>query len=202
MSTTPSTALLAPPQLVLLDRDGVINFDSPDYIKSPAEWRALPGALKAIARLNHAGILVGICSNQSGVGRGLFDTQMLSAIHQKLEQELAAAGGHLDHIGICPHAPQVQCNCRKPKPGLLISALKVCQVEPSSAVFIGDSLRDLQAASAAGVQPMLVRTGNGRRTEAELTRCGRAAPTFDDLALAVDDLLRAGAVDTARRKPQ
>lgn len=179
------------PQLVLLDRDGVINFDSPDYIKSPEEWRALPGALQAIARLNRAGVTVAICSNQSGIGRGLFTRQTLNAIHDKLLAALAAQGGHLNHIGICPHAPNADCGCRKPKPGLLIEALQRCNAAAAKTVFIGDSLRDLAAAEAAGVLPILVRTGNGRQAEARLQESGASnGVVFDDLAEAVDALLR------------
>lgn len=194
---------MALPQLVLLDRDGVINFDSPDYIKSPEEWRALPGALAAIARLNQAGVRVGICSNQSGVGRGLFDATTLAAIHRKLFDELQAAGGHIDHLGICPHTPEDQCYCRKPQPGLLLDALQRCQGDAAATLFIGDSLRDLQAAAAAGVRGILVRTGNGGATEALLSsQPVTAAAIYDDLGAAVDALLSSGSgALSAQRSP-
>lgn len=152
-------------KLVLLDRDGVINFDSEHYIKSPAEWKAIPGSLEAIAKLNQAGMKVAVVTNQSGIGRGLYDLETLAAIHHKMETELNAHGGHFDGIYFCPHHPDDQCDCRKPKPGMAIQAMHDFGISPEETIFIGDSYRDLQAAIAARCTPTLVLTGNGLKTQ-------------------------------------
>lgn len=173
--------------MVILDRDGVINEDSDDFIKSVDEWIALPGSLEAIARLNHAGILVAVASNQSGVGRGLFSVDELNRMHAKFQQELARIGGHVDGIFFCPHIPQDQCSCRKPEPGMLRSIGLRFTVPLDQVPVIGDSLRDIEAARAARARPMLVRSGKGLRTldaNPDLD-----VPVFDDLAAAVDHLL-------------
>ncbi|RZU02083.1 D-glycero-beta-D-manno-heptose 1,7-bisphosphate 7-phosphatase [Rivibacter subsaxonicus] len=146
-------------KLVILDRDGTINADRDDYVKSPDEWVALPGAIEAIARLNHAGWHTVVATNQSGLGRGLFDMATLNAMHVKLNQELAAAGGRIDAVFFCPHAPAEHCQCRKPLPGLYEQIGERFGVELSDVLAVGDSLRDLQAAAAAGCQTHLVRTG-------------------------------------------
>jgi D-glycero-D-manno-heptose 1,7-bisphosphate phosphatase len=151
-------------KLVVLDRDGVINHDSSAYIKSPAEWRALPGSLEAIARLRKGGWRVAVATNQAGVGRGLFDMATLGAIHSRMTAAVAAAGGHLDAIFFCPHAPEAQCGCRKPRPGMLQEIGRRFSVDPAAMVMVGDSLRDLQAAQAVGARAMLVLTGNGADT--------------------------------------
>lgn len=151
-------------KLVILDRDGVINYDSDDFIKSPAEWRAIPGSLEAIALLNQHNILVAIASNQSGVARGLLSEVTLDAIHRKMAQELMTHHGYIDRIFYCPHGPNDQCDCRKPKPGLLLQALNYFTIKPKEACFVGDSARDIEAAIAAGCQPVLVQTGNGYTT--------------------------------------
>ncbi len=148
-------------KLVILDRDGTINADSTDYIKSPDEWTPLPGALEAIARLNHAGWHVVIASNQSGLGRGLFDVAALNAIHTKMNRMLAAAGGRVDAIFYCPHAPDDNCHCRKPEPGLFEQIGERYGTDLSEVHAVGDSLRDLVAATKAGCQPHLVLTGHG-----------------------------------------
>ena len=151
-------------KLVILDRDGVINEDSPDFVKSPEEWRTIPGSLEAIALLNKANILVAIASNQSGIARGLFSEIALDAIHRKMAHELMAYHGYIDRIFYCPHGPNDQCDCRKPKPGLLLQAMHYFGVSPKETCFVGDSQRDIDAAIAAHCQPILVRTGNGRNT--------------------------------------
>lgn len=154
-------------KLVILDRDGVINHDSVEFVKNPDEWVALPGSLEAIARLNQAGWRVVVASNQSGLGRGLFNAADLNAMHAKFRRELARVGGQIEGIFICPHVPDAGCNCRKPLPGMFREIARRFDVDLSGRPAVGDSLRDLQAASAAGCQPWLVRTGNGSRTETQ-----------------------------------
>lgn len=176
------------PPLVILDRDGVINEDSDAYIKSADEWVALPGSLEAIARLNHAGILVCVASNQSGIGRGLFSADDLNQMHAKLQRELARIGGHVDGIFFCPHTPDDHCSCRKPAPGLLLSIGLRYSVDLREVPFIGDTASDVGAARAAHALPALVRTGKGERT-LESHPEFNALPLFDDLAAAVDHLL-------------
>ncbi len=151
-------------KLIILDRDGVINHDSDAFIKSPDEWRPIAGSLEAIARLGKAGYRVVVATNQSGVGRGLFDLATLAAIHTKMHQAVSALGGHLDAIFFCPHAAEAHCHCRKPEPGMLEEILRRFQVEPQSVTAVGDSLRDLQAAAAVGTKPVLVLTGKGQKT--------------------------------------
>ncbi|MDP2370097.1 D-glycero-beta-D-manno-heptose 1,7-bisphosphate 7-phosphatase [Rhodoferax sp.] len=148
-------------KLVILDRDGTINQDSDEFIKSPAEWEPLPGALEAIARLNHAGWHVVVASNQSGLGRGLFDVDMLNAIHTKMHKALAAVGGRIDAIFYCPHAPTEGCRCRKPESGLFEQIGERYGLELKSVPSVGDTLRDVQAGSAVGCEPHLVLTGKG-----------------------------------------
>ena len=151
-------------KLAILDRDGVINHDSDAYIKSPDEWVPIPGSLEAIARLSRAGWKVVMASNQSGLARGLFTIETLNAIHAKLRHELAQAGGALDAIFICPHGPDDGCECRKPRPGLFLDIARRYDISLQDVPAVGDSARDLQAASAAGCSPWLVMTGNGQKT--------------------------------------
>ncbi len=172
---------------VLLDRDGVINHDSPDYILSAAQWRPIDGSLEAIAALNAAGLTVAVCSNQSAVGRGMLAPATLQAIHERMHQALAAVGGHLDGVFVCPHAPAADCRCRKPRPGLLQQALEQFDCAPERALMIGDSRRDLIAAERSGVEGWLVKTGNGAALADEL---GPATPVYPDLAAAVPAILR------------
>ena len=146
-------------KIVILDRDGTINYDSDEYIKSPEEWRALPGALEAISRLNHAGYHVVIATNQSGLGRGLMDVAALNAIHKRMLKQLAAVGGRVDAIFYCPHAPTDGCNCRKPMPGLIEQIAERFGLEMTGVSFVGDTLNDMMAATAAGCVPHLVLTG-------------------------------------------
>jgi len=148
-------------KLVILDRDGTINEDSDEFVKSPEEWIPQPGALEAIARLNHAGWHVVIVSNQSGLGRGLFDVVQLNAMHAKMHKLLAAVGGRVDAVFYCPHAPDEACACRKPKPGLFEQVADRFGVDLKDVPAVGDSLRDLQGAVAAGCEPHLVLTGKG-----------------------------------------
>ncbi len=149
----------------ILDRDGVINYDSKDFVKSPDEWMAMPSSLEAIARLNHAGWRVVVATNQSGIARGLFDMDTLNAMHLKLRQELAAVGGHVDAIFICPHGPDDGCSCRKPLPGMFTEIIRRYDLSPELCYSVGDSLRDLHAAAAVGCQTALVLTGNGSQTQ-------------------------------------
>jgi len=175
-------------RLIILDRDGVINQDSDDYIKSPDEYIPLPGSLEAIARLNQAGFLVAVATNQSGLGRGLYDQDTLDAIHAKLHEALAQVDGHIDGIFYCPHAPEDQCDCRKPAPGLLRQISEHFAIPLTGVPFVGDALRDLQAARAVGASPILVRTGKGMRT-LDKGEALEGVPVFDDLAAVVDKLL-------------
>ena len=172
---------------LILDRDGVINFDSDDYIKSPDEWEPIPGSLEAIAQAQHAGWSIAVATNQSGIGRGLFNERTLDAIHEKLHHELAKLGAHIELIAWCPHLPEAGCDCRKPKPGLYRQIAERWGIDLEGVPVIGDSLRDLQAAQAVKARPLLVRTGNGRHTE----RLPEAAqvPVFDDLQQAIAALL-------------
>lgn len=146
-------------KLVILDRDGIVNADNEDFVKSSEEWIALPGALEAIARLNHAGWHVVIASNQSGLGRGLFDVAALNAMHAKMHKLLAAHGGRIDAVFYCPHAPDEGCQCRKPLPGLYRQIAERYNIDLAGVPVVGDSLRDLQAAAAVGSAPHLVLSG-------------------------------------------
>jgi len=169
-------------KLVVLDRDGTINRDSAAYIKSPEEWIPLPGSAEAIAGLNRAGFTVAVASNQSGLARGLFDEATLAKIHDKMYAVVREAGGDIDRIVWCPHHPDDGCDCRKPRPGLLHRLAGYYGIGLEGVPVIGDSARDLEAARAVGARPVLVRTGNGRRTEAEGT--AGEAEVLDDLAAA------------------
>ena len=151
-------------KLVVLDRDGVINFDSDQYIKSPKEWTPIPGSLEAIARLTQAGFRVVVATNQSGLGRGLFDMAALNAMHDKMHRAVSQLGGRIDAVFFCPHAQDAGCSCRKPQPGMLLEIARRYNASLAGVPAIGDSLRDLQAASAAGARPILVLTGKGERT--------------------------------------
>jgi D-glycero-D-manno-heptose 1,7-bisphosphate phosphatase len=175
-------------KLIVLDRDGVINRDSDQFIKSPDEWRPIPGSLEAIARLNHAGFRVVVATNQSGIGRDQFDMATLNAIHEKMHRALALAGGRIDAVFYCPHTADSDCECRKPKTGMLKEIGVRFGVEMTGVPCIGDSVRDLQAAEAVGAQPMLVLTGKGEKT----LRAGnfpKNTVIFPDLAFAASALL-------------
>jgi len=151
-------------KLVVLDRDGVINADSDEYIKSPEEWTPIPGSLEAIARLTQAGFRVVVATNQAGLGRGLFDMAALNAMHDKMHKAVNQLGGRVDAVFFCPHLPDAGCACRKPQPGMLLEIAERFKLPLAGVPAIGDSLRDLQAASAAGARPVLVLTGKGKKT--------------------------------------
>jgi D-glycero-D-manno-heptose 1,7-bisphosphate phosphatase len=166
-----------PVKLVILDRDGTINEDRDDYVKAPEEWVPLPGALEAIARLNHAGWHTVVASNQSGIGRGLFDMATLNAMHLKMHQLLAREGGRIDAVFFCPHTPEDGCDCRKPLPGLFQQIGQRYGVDLDDVPVVGDVLRDLQAGAAAGCRPHLVRTGKAARMgEAEIAALCEQVP--------------------------
>lgn len=164
---------------VLLDRDGVINDDADDFIKSPDEWRPIAGSLAAIALLNAHGYRVAVITNQSGVARGLFDVDMLERIHEKMRDLTEQAGGAIDAIYFCPHGQDSRCACRKPQPGLLLQCAAEHGFELAQTCFIGDTLRDVEAAIAAGATPMLVKTGKGAQTLADHPQL--KLPVFDTL---------------------
>jgi D-glycero-D-manno-heptose 1,7-bisphosphate phosphatase len=154
-------------RLVILGRDGVINEDSDQFIKSPAEWIPIPGSLYGISRLTKAGFRVVVATNQDAVSRGLFDATTLQKIHSKMHHAVTAAGGRLDAVYFCPHGSTLHCTCRKPAPGMLLDCLHRFSAQASEVTMIGDRWQDLAAASAAGCQPVLVRTGNGLKTLAQ-----------------------------------
>ena len=178
-----------PGKLIILDRDGVINFDSAQFIKSPEEWKPIPGSLVAIARLKQNGYRVVVATNQSGVGRGLFDMDTLNRIHKKMHKSANELGGRIDAIFYCPHTADSQCDCRKPKPGMFKRIAETLNADLNGVVTVGDSLRDLQAGAAAGCMPLLVLTGKGEKTRDE-GGLPEGTLIFADLAAAVDHLLR------------
>ena len=182
--------------LIILDRDGVINFDSDNYIKSPDEWQPIPGSLESIARLTHAGWAVAVATNQSGIERGLFDINTLHAIHNKMVQAINAIGGRIDGIFFCPHTNSGHCQCRKPAPGLLRDIATRFHRELKGVPTVGDSLRDLQAGAAMQCDLWLVKTGKGERTlKAAAEEADKALPATTriatDLAEVVAHLLDA-----------
>ncbi|HEV7165462.1 MAG TPA: D-glycero-beta-D-manno-heptose 1,7-bisphosphate 7-phosphatase [Gammaproteobacteria bacterium] len=172
-------------KLVILDRDGVINQESDAYIKSPEEWFSLPGSLEAIARLHKNGYTVVVASNQSGVGRGYFTLDTLAAIHGRLRREVEAAGGKIDGIFFCPHRPEDNCDCRKPKTGLFKQISERYKVDLRGVPMIGDTARDIIAARAMGCRPILVLTGRGHQALEALPDVEHYA----DLAAAVTQLM-------------
>lgn len=174
--------------LVILDRDGVINRDSAEFVKSAREWVPLPGSIAAIARLSRAGYTVAVASNQSGLARGLFGRNALRAMHRKLRRLVAAEGGRVDRIVVCPHGPDDGCDCRKPMPGLLNRLARYYGLSLQGVPVVGDSLRDLQAAANAGATPILVRTGNGMKTSRNLSGDLSDVRTYDDLAAFAADV--------------
>jgi D-glycero-D-manno-heptose 1,7-bisphosphate phosphatase len=187
-------------KLIILDRDGTINQDRQDYVKSPDEWVPVPGALEAIARLNHAGWHIVVATNQSGVGRGTFDMATLNAMHAKMNQMLAAQGGRIDAVFFCPHVPDDHCGCRKPMPGLFVQIGERFGVELPDVPAVGDSLRDLQAGAAVGCPTHLVRTGRcADLDEEELARVCEQVPgtlVHDSLAAFAEHLIRSERGDT------
>jgi len=175
-------------KLVVLDRDGVINRFTGDIVSNPDEFEPIEGSLAAIARLNHAGIPVAVATNQSGIARGLFDVDTLHRVHQRMAAQLQQVGGHIDVIAFCPHSVANECDCRKPAPGMLYTIVERLGIPPTSAVMVGDSLKDVQAAMAAAIQPAIVRTGNGQHT-LDTNKGLEHIPAFDNLAEFVDELL-------------
>lgn len=168
-------------KLVILDRDGTINFDSEHHIKSVDEWRPIKGSLEAIARLTQAGYRIVVATNQSGIARGLFTTRTLFDIHEALQRAAVQAGGRVDAFFFCPHAAGAACQCRKPQPGMLLEVARRFNIALGDTYMVGDGLRDVQAAAAAGARPVLVLTGKGQKTQAE----GNLPPgtqVFPDLA--------------------
>jgi D-glycero-D-manno-heptose 1,7-bisphosphate phosphatase len=181
-------------KLVILDRDGVINHDSDDYIKSPQEWTPIPGSLEAIARLHREGYRVVVASNQSGIGRGLFDMDTLMKIHVKMIEAVRARGGDIDAVFFCPHTPDDGCRCRKPMPGLFEEIGERLKTSLAGVWVVGDDERDILAARAVAARPALVRTGHGRRTLRK-SRELDGVPVYDDLAAFADALLAGAAAD-------
>ena len=176
-------------KLIILDRDGVINYDSDQFIKRPEEWRPVPGSLEAIARLNQDGYRVVVATNQSGIGRGLFDMPTLNAIHDKMHKACALVGARIDAVFFCPHAAEANCHCRKPKSGMLEEIAARYNLGSLSGVpAVGDSLRDLQPAAALGAQPYLVLTGKGIKTQAA-GGLPEGTLIFPDLAAVVAELV-------------
>ncbi len=174
------------PRLVILDRDGVINEDSAEFIKSPEEWRALPGSMEALGRLHAAGRTVAVASNQSGVGRGLLSAHTLEDIHETMRKQVRAAGGRIDSVFFCPHRPDESCECRKPRIGLFRQIAVHYGIELAGVPAVGDSLRDIEAARSAGARPILVLTGNGKSAA---RAAGPNTETYRDLAAAVSAIL-------------
>jgi D-glycero-D-manno-heptose 1,7-bisphosphate phosphatase len=179
-------------RVLVLDRDGVINEDSENYVKGPEEWLPIPGSIDAIARLCHGGYRVCVASNQSGVGRGLFGLGRLTAIHQKLRELLAKQGGQVELIAFCPHRPADHCLCRKPRPGLLLEIGSRLGISLEDIPFVGDSIIDVEAARAAGMSAWLVRTGKGEQTLASQRDRLEGVLVFRDLSAVADYALRPG----------
>lgn len=175
-------------KLVILDRDGVINVNSDFHIRSPDEWQAIPYSLESIAQLNRAGYRIAVASNQSGLAKGLFDRDILQAIHHKMHTELAKVGGHIERVFFCPHTDQDNCACRKPRSGLLLDIAEYFNISLKNVYMVGDSACDIQAARSAGAQPILVLTGRGQITIND-TELIEGVPIYENLAAFVNDFL-------------
>lgn len=186
----PALFIMQRQRFVFLDRDGVINEDSDSYIRSAGEWLPIPGSVEGIAGLTHAGFRVAVISNQSGLARGFFDLRALNAMHRKLRDLLSLKGGRVEMIAFCPHAPGASCRCRKPEPGLVIQVAQRARVALQGLPFVGDSLADIQVAKALGMQPILVKTGKGRRTLAVGGVELDDILVFDDLRAVSEALIR------------
>ncbi len=174
--------------LIILDRDGVINHESDEYIKSPEEWLPIDGSLEAIARLQKAGHTVAIATNQSGVGRGYYNLETLHAMHAKMNVLLSAFGAKVENIYYCPHTPDDDCNCRKPKPGMLLEAMHDLDFSPEDTIFVGDNYRDLEAGWAANCRVALVLTGRGQEALLKLDD-SKDIDIYPNLVLAVNAIL-------------
>jgi D-glycero-D-manno-heptose 1,7-bisphosphate phosphatase len=175
-------------KLIILDRDGVINVHSSQYIKSPDEWKPIPGSLEAIARLTREGWRVVVATNQSGLARGLFEMATLNAIHAKMHRAVAQAGGRIEAVFFCPHSADMECDCRKPKTGLFVEIAARYGKDLRGVPMVGDSLRDLLVAESLDAWPLLVKTGKGSKTLAA-GGLPKNTTVFDDLTEAVDQLL-------------
>jgi D-glycero-D-manno-heptose 1,7-bisphosphate phosphatase len=176
-------------KLIILDRDGVINYDSDAYIKSPEEWIPITSSLQAISQLNKAGYRIAIATNQSGIGRGYYDLASLDAMHQKMQRLLKPLGGYIDHIECCPHLPDANCECRKPKAGMLLKIAKKFTSNPQNIVMVGDTIGDYNAAINAGMSFVLVKTGKGQRTLAT-GKYPKNQAVYENLASYVSQLLK------------
>lgn len=177
-------------KLIILDRDGVLNQDSDEYVKSVDEWVPLAGSMEAVGRLCQAGYTLAVATNQSGLARGYFGLPELKAMHAKMEQLAAGFGGYFSHIAYCPHGPNDQCACRKPLAGLIHDIEKHLKVSAAGAWIVGDSIRDLEAGLKVGCKPVLVRTGKGKQSEQKLAEAGlENTLVFSDLASFADYLL-------------
>lgn len=174
--------------IVILDRDGVINHDASDYIKSALEWQAIPGSIEAIAALTQAGFRLFVATNQSGLARGLFDASDLAAMHEKMTGLVEAAGGHIERIFFCPHHPKDACNCRKPLTGMLDQLEGYLGFSIAGSFLVGDSRKDLELALAKRCQPLLVLTGNGNATAKQLPHSD--IPVFANLAKASEYIIQ------------
>lgn len=174
-------------KLIVLDRDGVINKDSPNYIKSPKEWVAIPKSLEAIAKLKHANFKIAVATNQSGLARNYFSNETLDKIHQKMVEQIERTGGKLDTIFFCPHGPNDNCDCRKPKPGLLLQAARKFHVDPAKMVMIGDSFRDIQAAINCGADSIFIKSNEKPNDLSKAKDLN--IPIYDSLYEATDYIL-------------
>ena len=191
-------------RLVILGRDGILNIYREDHVKSPDEWEPIPNALEAVARLNHAGWHTVVATNQSGIGRGMIDMASVNTVHQRMMQRLAEAGGRLDAVFFCPHTPEDDCDCRKPKPGLMKQIAQRYGIELRTVPMVADTLRDLQAAHAAGCEPHLVRTGRAAAlTDKQVVEIVQQVPmteVHDSLGEFVDVLLERAHVPSSSPK--
>lgn len=174
---------------VILDRDGLLNLESADggYVSDWSQWQWIPGAIDGLRMLSSAGVRISICTNQSGVGRGLIERGDLDVVHARMVEDAAGSGGFISAVFVCPHLPDSGCDCRKPAPGLLLRAMAASRVDRCVTVALGDDIRDLEAAKGADVEFALVRTGKGRRTESIIA--ARTAPVFEDLLEFAADVL-------------
>jgi len=188
-------------KIIILDRDGVINEDSDAYIKSPAEWKPIRGSLEAIARLHNAGWRIVVATNQSGIARRLFDLDILARIHKTMHLRVMETGGLIDAVFFCPHGPDDNCDCRKPRPGMFYDIADRLRIDLDSVPAIGDSLRDIQAANNAGADPILVKTGKGSVTF-EDPDLDPDVPVYEDLYTAVDALLKPGSTASGSKGRQ
>ena len=180
-------------KLLILDRDGVINIESSEFVKTPDEWLPIKGSLEAIGRLSQAGYEIVVITNQSGLGRGYFSADMLAKMHSKMIDHIQQHGGKIQSILFCPHKPDEGCECRKPKDGMYQELAERLNISFSNIYSVGDSIRDLQAARSAGAKPILVKTGNGKKSLKEITNNTdlglQNTPVFDNLASFSDALL-------------